>query len=534
MNAGGSGNVQPSASSHGLTGQRRSVVGGGGSPGGGALAPRGTSNASDHSSFRTHGSATSELSEANESINQSPTSRFRALGVGASATPFSGGTGRGQPSGHPKPDPTPIQDSRQSQGASSSSIESTESGSGLSTSTIHPGPLSAPLPKNGDGSGYFEAGRRMSDTSPSVRMMGREGSWIGRSTKNQEEPSGQSFEKTGEDQSEQEESVQPHAHGQVDPIDDEPAPPQTTEKIDEGKFKFSHYPGGEGGGDPRAPESTSVDANTLGKDIATSDLRHPRPRIATTSDEMEDLVHGEGAEGKRKISGPTVEKIRTEQMAAEPDVGPSSYTRKEERDTTSMGEQLATEIQHKSLGETADPPPSDLANIVRLGQAGDTSVAGRHSNLDSQEKSTDGSGSQKQIFPLAQHNTAVDHQQNTQAFVTRQSETTDHIDPNTSSSDERDLSGRSSSAGTSASQNNLSSEDTNAANRNPSDTQMSTRRESSSQGISSIDEPVMTVKFEHVTTDDGHHVVMGREGKLEKCEDEVRVDRLTVRESFQN
>lgn len=37
------------------------------------------------------------------------------------------------------------------------------------------------------------------------------------------------------------------------------------------------------------------------------------------------------------------------------------------------------------------------------------------------------------------------------------------------------------------------------------------------------DEPVMTVRFEHVTTEDGHHVVVGREGKLQKCEDEVRL-----------
>ncbi|KAG2010111.1 atypical/HisK protein kinase [Coprinopsis cinerea AmutBmut pab1-1] len=30
----------------------------------------------------------------------------------------------------------------------------------------------------------------------------------------------------------------------------------------------------------------------------------------------------------------------------------------------------------------------------------------------------------------------------------------------------------------------------------------------------------MTVQFEHVETEDGHHVIMGREGKLQRCEDE--------------
>ena len=36
----------------------------------------------------------------------------------------------------------------------------------------------------------------------------------------------------------------------------------------------------------------------------------------------------------------------------------------------------------------------------------------------------------------------------------------------------------------------------------------------------SVDEPIVTFRFEHVATDDGHHVVVGREGKLERCEDE--------------
>ena len=34
------------------------------------------------------------------------------------------------------------------------------------------------------------------------------------------------------------------------------------------------------------------------------------------------------------------------------------------------------------------------------------------------------------------------------------------------------------------------------------------------------DEPIVTFRFEHVATDDGHHVVVGREGMLQRCEDE--------------
>lgn len=34
------------------------------------------------------------------------------------------------------------------------------------------------------------------------------------------------------------------------------------------------------------------------------------------------------------------------------------------------------------------------------------------------------------------------------------------------------------------------------------------------------EEPIVTFRFEHVSTEDGHHVVVGREGKLQRCEDE--------------
>ena len=34
------------------------------------------------------------------------------------------------------------------------------------------------------------------------------------------------------------------------------------------------------------------------------------------------------------------------------------------------------------------------------------------------------------------------------------------------------------------------------------------------------EEPIVTFRFEHISTEDGHHVVVGREGKLSKCEEE--------------
>lgn len=47
-------------------------------------------------------------------------------------------------------------------------------------------------------------------------------------------------------------------------------------------------------------------------------------------------------------------------------------------------------------------------------------------------------------------------------------------------------------------------------------------------GYSSSDEPLVTFRFEHREDGDGHHVVVGREGKLSRCEDEVRTPTLCI------
>lgn len=46
------------------------------------------------------------------------------------------------------------------------------------------------------------------------------------------------------------------------------------------------------------------------------------------------------------------------------------------------------------------------------------------------------------------------------------------------------------------------------------------RSRSQATDAKSKDEPIVTFRFEHVATDDGHHVVVGREGILQRCEDE--------------
>jgi hypothetical protein len=51
---------------------------------------------------------------------------------------------------------------------------------------------------------------------------------------------------------------------------------------------------------------------------------------------------------------------------------------------------------------------------------------------------------------------------------------------------------------------------------------------SSSSGCPPSDDPLVTFRFEHREDSDGHHVVIGREGNLSRCEDEVRTSTLCI------
>jgi len=50
----------------------------------------------------------------------------------------------------------------------------------------------------------------------------------------------------------------------------------------------------------------------------------------------------------------------------------------------------------------------------------------------------------------------------------------------------------------------------------------------SSIGDDAVEEPLITFRLEHREDDNGHHVVLGREGKLSRCEDEVRTSTFSV------
>lgn len=47
-------------------------------------------------------------------------------------------------------------------------------------------------------------------------------------------------------------------------------------------------------------------------------------------------------------------------------------------------------------------------------------------------------------------------------------------------------------------------------------------RSNKSVSSSKSGEPLLSFRFEHVRNEDGHHIITGREGKLTRCEDEVR------------
>lgn len=172
----------------------------------------------------------------------------------------------------------------------------------------------------------------------------------------------------------------------------------------------------------------------------------------------------------------------------------------------------------------------DMAGITLLGQPSDgtSSYGDRTSSL---RGSKDGlhmamKGGKKQN--KAQASSMPDYKSSVQRFVDGQASTTNMTDPNAPSPSPRPKSSTSTSASASSSfSNNASStlsqdeEDNMGMSAKSEEIGRSHSQLSGSQSETGTDEPVMTVRFEHVTTEDGHHVVTGREGQLEKCEDEV-------------
>ena len=114
----------------------------------------------------------------------------------------------------------------------------------------------------------------------------------------------------------------------------------------------------------------------------------------------------------------------------------------------------------------------------------------------------------------------MENRSNVQRFVDRQAATTNMSDPNTNG-------GNTPEPGSALSTDNDDGDGTEEDGQTDSDglTGTDESRVTSATGsrtAPSIEPaPVMTVRFEHQATPEGHQVVTGREGTLEKCEDEV-------------
>ncbi|KAJ9112574.1 hypothetical protein QFC19_000591 [Naganishia cerealis] len=288
-----------------------------------------------------------------------------------------------------------------------------------------------------------------------------------------------------------------HAHGQIDPVHQQACAPglQTTNRCttnaagDTTAYHFSDRPGVDRESSASRPMS-KIDPPNAG---------------SLESDNEKNGNSSTGLPKANKASEVEVTEVRLpihqQHESAEPDVGP------------------------------AIDRPVDMSDIVRLGDVGETSSSSKKdgSAVEKSQKDEDSR-------PAVNRHQSVDHQQSVRNFVTSQAQTVNMPDPNASTPFPRELEEeggymmssrhRSSSAQTDV-ENDFGLDSPARAIDSDGDTDVTGNYRGTSQSESQsqvstdmADEPVMTVRFEHVTTEDGHHVVVGREGKLEKCEDE--------------
>lgn len=299
-----------------------------------------------------------------------------------------------------------------------------------------------------------------------------------------------------------------HAHGQIDPVPKDARAPglQTTVRSDTNKagettaYHFSDQPG--------------VDRESE-EPHSTSKVGTPRARSSRSDDEIN---VGSSSGLSKENTGNAVEvtevqlPIHQQHEPTEPDVGPA-----------------------------VERAP-DMSDIVRLGEIGEYSTSSNQGGSKRGGSVTAKSQKCEDSRPAVNRHQSVDHQQSVRNFVTSQAQTVNMPDPNAftpsfeeHADEEEDYMGINSRH---RSSNTLVDGEIeygvdSPARRDDSDDEagdsltssnldtLQTESQSSQVGTDKVDEPVMTVRFEHVTTEDGHHVVVGREGKLEKCEDEV-------------
>lgn len=359
-------------------------------------------------------------------------------------------------------------------------VRSNSDSSGTATEGIY----SAPLPRDQEANptSYFNIkGRRSSDGGSTTRVT----------------PNSDVYRPAA--RSPQEVCDPGAAHGQIDPVPEEAHAPglQTTERSGATSNGTNVYHFSDRPGEDRE---------------ASSQEKTPSADVTPT---VPGLKKQQPMDGGKNANAPDVQDpvtevpVRSERQHedTEPDVGPAIET------------------------------PTDMTDIVRLGDTRDS---------DLPKSASDGSQAQALARPNVNRHETVDHQQSVRNFVSKQAHTVNMPDPNAPTPMPMDEDEEQGYIGASHARQRGSNQDMEVDNDfgygspdhgsdqesdgisddgvtgTGSNGQVATRNsESSSQLSSEADEPVMTVRFEHVTTEDGHHVVVGREGKLQKCEDEV-------------
>jgi hypothetical protein len=205
-------------------------------------------------------------------------------------------------------------------------------------------------------------------------------------------------------------------------------------------------------------------------------------------------------------------------------------------------------------GENGMQLVTDFTGIVRLGEAGSFTQSGgtRTGTGTGTQEGESGTGSKSRskrskdpsdtsrpmgaptAAKLAQQNKAIGKstattRENVQTFINAQAHTENMSDPNAPTptpGQTRDGSPMPRDEVAEPYTRNADSVEwddsgSSLSVRDSSEIATASRSEEDQSGeASDNDEPIVTMRFEHMNTEDGHHVVVGREGTLRRCEDE--------------
>lgn len=243
---------------------------------------------------------------------------------------------------------------------------------------------------------------------------------------------------------------------------------------------------------PEAEEKPTVSST----DTRDGPVKQPKPRSANTADKLDIMANSTDPDATHDVQ---------------------------------EAEHGATYLQGDNAPDDELIRPIDLGGIIRLSQAGSLGSVGDSSAKSRNSKgSKDSTSLSAQLRGVASQSSAASQQtkSNVQNYLAGQANTINHPDPNAptpspapSGDDDED------DERPSYSRNDGDwSSEASMSVRDSSEMATASGEDLDVEDVTngSIDEPIVTFRFEHVSTEDGHHVVVGREGQLQKCEDEVR------------